>query len=137
MTAVVGVFDRRDAAVAAELLLDEAGFGERISVRLRPCPTTWRALPVSRARGETMLRAAVKWAVLGSLIVELPSLVAIMLLPIDLNVKILLAAHDVEVRRPRSAPGSARWPPPTTALRRRDRRRVRAPPRLGPRAHRG
>ena len=43
-------------------------------------------------RGETMLRAAVKWGVLGSLIVEAPSLVAIFLFPLDLNVKILLAA---------------------------------------------
>ena len=91
MTAVVGVFDRRDAAVAAELLLDEAGFGERISVACA-LPDDVAGPPRLARRGETMLRAAVKWAILGSLIVELPSLVAIMLLPIDLNVKILLAA---------------------------------------------
>ena len=42
--------------------------------------------------GESMLRAAVKWGILGSLIVEVPSLIALLIFPMDLNVKVLLAA---------------------------------------------
>ena len=91
MTAVVGIFDRREAAVAAELLLDGAGFGERIGVTCA-LPDDAQGPPRLARRGETMLRAAVKWGILGSLLVEAPSLIAIFLFPLDLNVKILLAA---------------------------------------------
>ncbi len=90
MTAVVGIFDRREAAVAAEELLDGAGFGEQFGVT-RASPDDYVTPRLAR-RGETMLRAAIKWGILGSLIVEVPSVIAILAFPLDLNVKILLAA---------------------------------------------
>jgi len=43
-------------------------------------------------REESILRAAVRWGLWGSVLVELPSLVAILLLSVDVNVKVLLAA---------------------------------------------
>ena len=39
-----------------------------------------------------MLRAAIKWCVLGSLVVEIPTLIALLLVPLDINVKVLLGA---------------------------------------------
>ena len=92
MTAVVGIFDRREAAVEAEQLLDDAGFGERIGVTCALPDDDAQGPPRLARRGETMLRAAVKWGILGSLLIEVPSLIAIFLFPLDLNVKILLAA---------------------------------------------
>ena len=91
MTAVVGVFDARLSAVAAERLLDEAGFGERVDAA-HARPDDLFGTPRLARRGETMLRAALRWGIRGSLIVEVPSLVALLLLPLDVNVKILLAA---------------------------------------------
>ncbi len=91
MTAVVGIFDRREAAVAAEELLQGAGFGEHFGVT-RALPDDDYVMPRLARRGETMLRAAIKWGILGSLIVEVPSVIAILVFPLDLNVKVLLAA---------------------------------------------
>ncbi len=91
MTAVVGVFDEREAAIAAEELLDAAGFGARIAVA-RALPDDAPGPPRLERRGERMLRGAVKWGILGSLLVEGPSLVAVIAFPLDLNVKVLVAA---------------------------------------------
>ena len=91
MTAVVGIFEHRSAAVAAEQLLEEAGFGSRMGVTY-VLPDDSTAPPKLARRGETMLRAAIKWGILGSLIIEVPSLIALLIFPMDLNVKILLAA---------------------------------------------
>lgn len=91
MTAVVGIFEHRSAAVAAERLLEEAGFANRMGVTY-VLPDDSPAPPRLARRGETMLRAAIKWGILGSLIIEVPSLIALLIVPMDLNVKILLAA---------------------------------------------
>lgn len=88
MTAVVGVFDDRACAEAAERLLDDAGLGERTSAAHPPAG----APPRLARRGERMLRAAIKWCVLGSLVVEIPTLIALLLVPLDINVKVLLGA---------------------------------------------
>lgn len=91
MTAVVGIFENRAAAIAAEQLLDEAGFGDRTGITY-VLPDDGPAPPRLARRGETMLRAAVKWGIWGSLIIEVPSLIALLIVPMDINVKILLAA---------------------------------------------
>lgn len=91
MTAVVGIFENRTAAVAAEHLLEDAGFGDRTGVTY-VLPDDSPTPPRLARRGETMLRAAVKWGILGSLIIEVPSLVALLVVQMDLNIKILLAA---------------------------------------------
>ena len=91
MTAVVGIFEHPPAAVAAEQLLEEAGFGDRTGFTY-VLPDDSPAPPRLVRRGESMLRAAVKWGILGSLIVEVPSLIALLIFPMDLNVKVLLAA---------------------------------------------
>ncbi|MCY4581873.1 MAG: hypothetical protein OXE50_03590 [Chloroflexi bacterium] len=91
MTAVVGIFDNRTAAVAAEQLLEGAGFGDRTGITY-VLPDDGPAPPRLKRRGESMLRAAVKWGILASLIIEVPSLIALLIVPMDLNVKILLAA---------------------------------------------
>ena len=88
MTAVVGVFDDRAGALAAQTLLEDAGFAERMSVTHPPSG----AAPLLTRRGERMLRAAVKWCVLGSLIVEVSTLIALLVVPMDINVKVLLGA---------------------------------------------
>ena len=91
MTAVVATFEDRTAAVAAEQLLEEAGFADRTGITY-VLPDDSPAPPRLARRGETMLRAAVKWGIWGSLIVEVPSLVLLLVFPMDLNVKVLLAA---------------------------------------------
>ena len=88
MTAVVGVFDDRACAEAAERLLADAGLGERTSAA-HPADGS---PPRLARRGERMMRAAIKWCVLGSLIVEIPTLAALILVPMDINVKVLLGA---------------------------------------------
>ncbi len=88
MTAVVGVFDDRAGAGAAQTLLEDAGFADRMSVTHPPSG----APPSLTRRGERMLRAAVKWCVYGSLIVEIPTLIALLVFPLDINVKVLLGA---------------------------------------------
>ena len=75
MTAVVGIFEHPPAAVAAEQLLEEAGFGDRTGFTY-VLPDDSPAPPRLVRRGESMLRAAVKWAIRGSLIEEAPSLIA-------------------------------------------------------------
>ena len=91
MTAVVGIFEHRTAAVAAEQLLEEAGFGDRTGVTY-VLPDDGPAPPCLKRRGESMLRAAIKWGIWGSLIIEVPSLIALLVYPMDINIKILLAA---------------------------------------------
>lgn len=90
MTTIVGVFDGTRGALAAAELLDAAGLGGRYDALLTQAEA--RRHPRLKRRGETMLRAAVKWGILAAVIVELPSLVALLIVPWDLNVKILLAA---------------------------------------------
>ena len=91
MTAVVGIFEHRPAAVAAEQLLEEVGFGSRMGVTY-VLPDDSPTPPRLARRGETMLRAAIKWGIWGSLIIEVPSLIALLIVSMDINVKILLAA---------------------------------------------
>ena len=88
MTAVVGVFDDPAGARAAQALLEDAGLAERTSAAHPPSG----APPMLTRRGERMLRAAVKWCVVGSLIVEIPTLIALLVVPMDINVKVLLGA---------------------------------------------
>ena len=91
MTAIVGVFDDRSAAAAAKLLLEDVGFGEKVDVT-QALSADDSGMPRLARRGETMLRSAIKWGIWGSLIIEIPSLIALLIFPLDVNIKILLAA---------------------------------------------
>ena len=91
MTAIVGVFDDRSAAAAAKQLLEAVGFGEKVDVT-QALSADDSGMPRLARRGETMLRSAIKWGIWGSLIIEIPSLIALLIFPLDVNVKILLAA---------------------------------------------
>ena len=90
MTLVVGFFEGSSTVAAACGLLDDAGLTEHVTVLSVPADD----VRLSRLlhRGEAMLRAGVKWGLLGSVIVEGPSVLALLVLPIDRNVKVLLAA---------------------------------------------
>ena len=89
MTSVVGIFDSERSAASARVILEDSGY--------RPFAVAPSYAPddppiVFRQRGEVMLRAAVKWGIIGALIIEVPSVTALMFLPVDLNVKILLGS---------------------------------------------
>lgn len=91
MHAIVGTFDNRSALDAAGHLFSAAGYTPETLTLLVPPETGRRAAPLTQ-RGELMLRAAVRWGIIGALIVEVPSVIAMLLLPVDVNVKVLMAA---------------------------------------------
>ena len=90
MHQVVGTFARRSELDAASRLLDAAGYRAELTL-LSPPEADRLAAPLAQ-RGELMLRAAVRWGISGALIVEVPSVIALLLLPVDSNVKVLMAA---------------------------------------------
>ena len=91
MHLVVGTFAERSALEAAGQLFDAAGIAAEELILLPP-PATGRAAAPLAQRGELMLRAAVRWGIIGALAVEVPSVIALLLLPVDINVKVLMAA---------------------------------------------
>ena len=91
MRQVVGTFAGRAALDAAGRLFAGAGYTDRELMLLSP-PGGHEPVPVLAHRGESMLRAAVRWGILGALIVEVPSVITLLLLPVDINVKVLMAA---------------------------------------------
>ena len=91
MHLVVGTFAGRSALDAAARLLDGADYrAESLTLLAPPRPGTLAA-PLAQ-RGELMLRAAVRWGIIGALIIEVPSVITLLLLPVDVNVKVLMAA---------------------------------------------
>ena len=90
MHQVVGTFARRSELDAASRLLDAAGYRAELTL-LSPPGADRLAAPLAQ-RGELMLRAAVRWGIIGALVVEVPSVIALLLLPVDINVKVLMAA---------------------------------------------
>ena len=91
MHLVVGTFAGRSALDAASRLFDAAGIAAKELTLLSP-PATGRATAPLAHRGELMLRAAVRWGIIGALVIEVPSVIALLILPVDLNVNVLMAA---------------------------------------------
>ena len=91
MHLVVGTFAGRSALDAASRLFDAAGIAAEELTLVSP-PATGRAPAPLAHRGELMLRAAVRWGIIGALVVEVPSVIALLILPVDINVKVLMAA---------------------------------------------
>ncbi len=91
MHLVVGTFAGRSALEAAGQLFDAAGIAAE-ELTLLPPPAAGRAPAPLAHRGELMLRAAVRWGIIGALVVEVPSVIALLILPVDVNVKVLMAA---------------------------------------------
>ena len=91
MYQIVGTFADRSALDAAGRLFGTAGYATETLTLLAPTELGRRAAPLTQ-RGELMLRAAVRWGIIGALVVEVPSVIAMLLLPVDINVKVLIAA---------------------------------------------
>ena len=91
MHQIVGTFADRSALDAAGDLFDAAGYTQGALTLLAP-PQLGRRAALLTQRGELMLRAAVRWGIIGALIVEVPSVIAMLLLPVDVNIKVLMAA---------------------------------------------
>ena len=91
MRQIVGTFAGRAALDAAGRLFADAGYTDRELTLLSP-PGEHERVPALTHRGESMLRAAVRWGIIGALIVEVPSVIALLLLPVDINVRVLMAA---------------------------------------------
>jgi hypothetical protein len=89
MTSVVGIFDSERCAASARVILEDAGYRP---LSVSPSHDPYDPPIVFRQRGEVMLRAAVKWAIIGALIIEIPSVIILMFLPIDINVRIFMGS---------------------------------------------
>ncbi len=90
MYQIVGTFAGRSALDAARRLFDGTGYTAETLTLLAPPEPGMRTAPLTQ-RGELMLRAAVRWGIVGALIVEVPSVIVLLLLPVDINVKVLMA----------------------------------------------
>ena len=89
MSTLVGVFERERGVRSAREILADANYDATVLRR----PHDPYDPPVRfKHRGELMMRAAVKWGIIGALIVEVPSVVLFWVLPVDMNVKVLMAA---------------------------------------------
>lgn len=91
MYQIVGTFADRSSLDAAGRLFGTAGYATETLTLLAPTELGRRAAPLTQ-RGELMLRAAVRWGIIGALVIEVPSVIAMLLLPVDVNVKVLMAA---------------------------------------------
>ena len=89
MSTLVGIFEQEEGARSARDILSYADYDATVLRR----PHDPFDPPVRfKQRGEVMLRAAVKWGIIGALLVEVPSLAVLLLLPVDVNVKVLMGA---------------------------------------------
>ena len=86
---VVGVFDDLGTARAAEAVIASTG---RPSTLVASGPDGLGFAGPLLRRGDTLLRTTIRWGVIGALVIELPSLIALLMLPVDINVKVFLAA---------------------------------------------
>jgi hypothetical protein len=89
MTSVVGIFESEREAASARVIMEDAGY--RL-LAVSPANAPDDPPIVFRQRGEVMLRSAVKWAIIGALIIEIPSVIILMFLPIDLNARIFMGS---------------------------------------------
>ena len=89
MSSIAAIFDNERSANAARDILADAGYP---SVVIKRSHDPYDPPVELKHRGELMLRGAVKWGLIGALAVEVPSLVLVLLLPVDINVKVFMAA---------------------------------------------
>jgi hypothetical protein len=89
MSAIAAIFDNERSANAARDILADAGYP---SVVIKASHDPFDPPVELKHRGELMLRGAVKWGVIGALAVEIPSLIVLLFLPVDVNVKVFMAA---------------------------------------------
>lgn len=93
MSHMVGTYTRASAADAARDLLMDAGYMADRVVLLSPNQAGENIPPLHlRQRGESMVRGAVRWGIIGALVTEVPLVIALLFLPVDVNVKVLLAS---------------------------------------------
>ena len=92
MSSVVGIFEDERGIIAARELLVASGYPDSGLALLKPVSAHDYRRTILRHRGEVMLRAAVRWGVIGALAVEIPSLIIVLMLPVDINVKVFMAA---------------------------------------------
>lgn len=94
MRTIVGLFDDELGARHAYQTLQAAGLAQRQLTLFAPGrqPRARAGAPVLISKGESILGTAVRWGIAGAVGVEVPSLVLIMVLPVDVNVKVLLGA---------------------------------------------
>jgi hypothetical protein len=86
---VVGVFDDLGGARAAEAVIASTG---RPSTLVAAGPDGLGFAGPLLRRGDILLRTMIRWGVIGALIIEAPWLIALLMLPVDTNVKVFLAA---------------------------------------------
>ena len=89
MNTIVAIFEGDRGANAACDILDAAGY---TPVLLTPSHDPYGAPIEFRHRGELMLRAAVKWGIIASLAIEVPALILLFILPVDVTVKVLMGS---------------------------------------------
>ncbi|MDA1036164.1 MAG: hypothetical protein O3B65_04705 [Chloroflexi bacterium] len=89
MSTLVGVFEQEQGAQSAREILT---YGDYDATVLRRSHDPYDAPVRFKHRGEVMLRAAVKWGIVGALIIEIPALALLLMLPVDINVKVFMGA---------------------------------------------
>lgn len=89
MSSIAAIFDNERSADAARHILADAGYP---SLVIKSSHDPYDPPVELRHRGELMLRGAVRWGIIGALIVEVPCLLVLLLLPVDINVKVFMAA---------------------------------------------
>ena len=89
MSSIVAIFEGERGATAARDILEQAGY---TPVVLKSSHDPYDPPVEFRHRGELMLRAAVKWGIIGALVIEIPALILLLILPVDLNVKVLMGS---------------------------------------------
>ena len=89
MSTLVGVFEQDRGVQSAHEILTDADYNAQI---LRRSHDPYDAPLRFKHRGELMLRAAVKWGIVGALIVEVPSLFLLLMLPVDTSVKVFMGS---------------------------------------------
>jgi hypothetical protein len=89
LSTLVGLFEQEHGAQSARNILTDAAYDATV---LRRSHDPYDAPIRFKHRGEVMLRAAVKWGVIGALIFEVPALVLLFMLPVDVNVKVFFTA---------------------------------------------
>jgi hypothetical protein len=91
MSKLVAVFnDRRTAKIACGLLTGKGCEDGHLAL-LEPSDDDGPR-PALRHRGEAMAREAVRWGILGALIVEVPFVVLLTVLTLDVNIRVFMAA---------------------------------------------
>ena len=88
MSSIAAIFDNERSAAAARVILAAAGYD---SVVLQQSRDPFDPPIELLHRGELMLRGAVKWGIIGALIVEVPSLILLLVLPITMEAKVIMA----------------------------------------------